>query len=104
MNIENYFISIEKRFQNIATYVEIDNRNYNTFSAEISLIFMAACSEFEVIAKEVCKKLSTEFSKISHPNIKNIEKVLINNIRNEVCSSVEITRYNVKIEPFAKWK
>ncbi len=78
MNYYNYLFALEAKFQTISAFVEIDERNYHTFSTEIALIFLASCSEFEVVAKELCEILEPGFkNRYSRANISNIADVVL---------------------------
>ncbi len=78
MNYYNYLFALEAKFQTISAFIEVDERNYHTFSTEISLIFLASCSEFEVVAKELCDTLESGFkNRYPRANISNIAEIIL---------------------------
>ena len=95
-----YFIALENDLIGSIPYVEIDKPNYTTFSINFGKLLLSICSEIDVIAKILCKKINNNScaKKIDHyrsellsayPNMPNIE--------------IEIPRYNLKIKPWEEW-
>lgn len=94
----SYFLALEADLKNLSRYIELHELNYSTFSIGLAQLFMAACSEIDVVLKQICellsgKKLSNmgEYSKII------VEKLPIREI------GVSIPIYNVTLFPFKKW-
>jgi len=97
----NYFLAIEDDLERLSRFVEIDQKNFECFSIEISRILLAAAAEVDVVCKQICKKLNP---KSTAKNIKNY--------RNEICANyptipdfeVVLIRYDLSIIPWEKWK
>ncbi|OOE41692.1 hypothetical protein BZG00_01610 [Salinivibrio kushneri] len=51
-----HFLSLEKDFVETVEYVELSDENALTYSIAYTKLYLAICSETDVIAKLVCKK------------------------------------------------
>ncbi|MFC6101504.1 hypothetical protein [Olivibacter domesticus] len=105
MNYYNYFFSLEDKFKEISSFVEVDERNYQTFSTEISLTFFATCSEFEVVAKELCEILHPGF-KAQYPraNIDNIADTILESYPTITDHVVDVLFFKKHFEPLKGWQ
>ncbi|MCY0977129.1 hypothetical protein PGH12_01575 [Chryseobacterium wangxinyae] len=105
MNYYNYLFALEAKFQLISSFVEVDERNYQTFSTEISLIFLASCSEFEVVAKELCEIFEPGF-KNGHPkaNISDIADVILRHCPTIIDHVVDIQFFDKHYLPLQGWR
>ena len=97
----NYFISLERDFENLARYVEPTTQNFHTFSIEIARLLLAASSEVDVISKRICKTITgnnrassiDKYREIIKPRFPFIEEVRI-----------FIPRYGLELNPWHNWK
>lgn len=48
-----YFLQLERELENIGRYIDLDKKNFRTFSFEILKLYQAICSEIDAIAKIV---------------------------------------------------
>jgi hypothetical protein len=53
----NYFKSIEADLEACSRYVEFTAANFHTYSVEFARIIMAAGSEIDTVAKELCRQI-----------------------------------------------
>ncbi len=53
----NYFLAIEDDLEKLSRYVDF-SRNDEAFSIEIARLFLSACSEVDVVLKQICKSLN----------------------------------------------
>lgn len=105
MNYYNYLFALEAKFQTISAFVEIYERNYHTFSTEIALIFLASCSEFEVVAKELCEILEPGFkNRYSRANISNIADVVIRYCPMIIDHVVDVQFFGKHYLPLQGWR
>lgn len=97
-NYWNYYLSLENRVIQTASYVAIDHDNYKTFSNEYALLMQAIGGELDSFFKEYCgfapedcKTIADYASKIlgDYPNIKS--------------QTITVVGTEVKICPFAGW-
>lgn len=98
-----YFLALESDLEKCSRYVEFSPSNYQTYSIEFARIIMAASSEFDTIAKEICKAINNQ----NASNI-NLYADIITNYRFQIpfnSYEVSIPRYNiVGFAPFEAWK
>lgn len=95
----NYFITLENDLVNISRYIELAEDNFSTYSIELEKLLFSACSDFEVVAKELALLMTD-----SKPN--NIEKIheFLSSHLHEIFSlEVGIDRYGIKLKPFEDW-
>ena len=52
----NYFLALESDLGKLARFVEPTEANFRTFSLEIVRLFLAACSEIDVVAKQSIRR------------------------------------------------
>lgn len=67
-----YFLQLERELENIGRYIDLDKKNFRTFSFEILKLYQAICSEIDAIAKIVAY-LTNNLSEYGGKNV-NIQK------------------------------
>lgn len=60
-NYWNYYRELEREFLETRKYVEVTKRNFSTYSLEYLKIFVATCSEIDVVGKAMAKFLYPTF-------------------------------------------
>ncbi len=55
-----YFLSLEKELINLSRYIQIDEKNYDTYSLELLKLYLSVSSEVDVVARLLCKKTDSE--------------------------------------------
>ncbi|MCM1508336.1 MAG: hypothetical protein NC177_14580 [Ruminococcus flavefaciens] len=109
---ENRFIKIywqqyrllEKRMIELSDYVEINPKNYATFSNQFISMYLMICSEIDSVADKFCCLLGVTDNKERFGINNKINKILekYNNLKNWKC----ITKFpfdKINIVPFAKF-
>ena len=97
----NYFLAIEDDLERLSRFVEIDQKNFNCFSIEISRILLAAAAEVDVVCKQICKNINPNSSAEN-----------INAYRDEICANypaipefeVVLSRFGLSLRPWENWK
>lgn len=56
----SYYLAFEQDLEKISRYIEFHESNYSTYSVELARILLAACSESDVLLKEICKLVEPE--------------------------------------------
>jgi len=97
-----YFCALEDDLAAARRYVEICEKNLDTYSIEFTHLLLAACSEFDVVAKIACNKIGTQRRKNESVNINYYRRVLLGHWPDLPRAVVEIT-YCVDIQPFLEW-
>ncbi|CAI3548293.1 hypothetical protein [Clostridium neonatale] len=94
-----YYLVLEDDFIKTTKYVQLNIRNYKTFSIEYTKQYQAICSEIDVLCKEICNSLGTTAG-----NFKEYTNVILGNF-NDITSKIINVGLNTKInlEPFKDW-
>lgn len=97
----SYLLSIERDLENLARFVEFDERNFSTFGIEIARLLLACGAEVDVVCKQVCAELNPTSSAAS-----------INAYRAELVGAypaiptfeVTIPRFGLTLHPWDEWQ
>lgn len=57
----NYYLSLERQFENSRRYISFDNANYSTYSIEYVQLLQAICSEIDVVGKVIAQYNNKDF-------------------------------------------
>ena len=101
MHYWEYFLAIEDDLAKTSRFVEFVKDNYKTFSIEFARIILASSSEFDVVAKEICKSISPQ------TNVKNINdyrNIILSKFPKYPSMEVIIPRFNIILNPWGEWK
>lgn len=96
----NYFLALEEDIERLARYVEFTEQNFNTYSMEITHMYLAACSEVDVVAKLLAKKIQPSSNPNRIDDYRNIINPVIDSLKNE---EVSIPRYGLTLTPWSNW-
>ena len=97
----NYFSALESDVERLARFVEFTSKNFDTYSVEIAHLFLAAASEVDVVARQLCSKMDGD------ANAQNMNKyrVVLRRCYPEMeASSVMIPRYGLNLRPWRNWR
>jgi len=97
----NYFIALESDVENLSRYIEFTTDNFPTYSIELSRMLLSVCSEFDVIAKILCKR---EYPQKKAENITDYCSILTNKIPALHNIKVFIPRHGLELTPLYNWK
>lgn len=95
-----HFLSLEKDFVETIEYVELDPENNSTFSVVYTKLLLSICSEIDVVAKLLCKSISTNSSA---SNIDGYRSEITNIYPNFHTVVSLIPRYGLQIKPWSSW-
>lgn len=95
-----HYLSIEEDFIKTNRYVEVDKRNFQTFSVEYVKLLQLIGSEFDVVSKEICRYYGYSNKK----NIYEYASIIIPNFT-EICSQKLMIKNNssIIIGPLSDW-
>lgn len=96
----NFFISLEHDLEEISRYIEFSENNFQTYSIELARLLLAASSEVDVVAKQLCKLLDPESTA---NDICNYRKVIISKCPNFPDEIIFIERYGLSSQPWLNW-
>lgn len=97
----NYFLALEKDVERMARFVEFAGKNFGTYSIEMAHLFLAAASEVDVVAKQLCSQIDAEANPC---NIEQYRPILRRNLPQLERSFVTIPRYGLTLEPWSNWQ
>ena len=96
----NFFLSLEKDLETLSRYVEFCDSNFKCYSIEMARILLAASSEVDVIAKQLCRKIDINSRADNIIRYRNKIKSAYPNLPN---FKVTIPRFGLKLTPWDKW-
>lgn len=97
----NYFLALESDVERLARFVEFRSDNFGAYSIEMAHLLLAAASEVDVVAKQLCIKMD------GTANAQNIERYreVLRHCHPEIESSfVTIPRYGLELRPWSNWQ
>ncbi|MFA0472646.1 hypothetical protein AB4564_19030 [Vibrio sp. 10N.222.51.E8] len=95
-----HFLSLEKDFIETVEYVELSENNNSTYSIAYTKLYLAICSEIDVVAKLVCKKVNLTSSAKNMNDYRAELKDAYPNFHTVECM---VPRYDLTIKPWSDW-
>lgn len=96
----NYFLALEKDLENLSRYVEFCRSNFKCHSLEMARILLAAASEVDIVAKQLCQKLNSGSTADNIHKYRNEIKTVYPNLPN---FKVTIPRFGLNLTPWSNW-
>ncbi|MFM9268614.1 hypothetical protein [Tychonema sp. BBK16] len=96
-----YFLSIESDFEKSLAFVELTQENFNTFSTEYVRILLSACSEVDVVMKQICLSLQPT---ARLRNIDDYREIIKSEFPHFARMKVFVPRYGRTLEPWIDWE
>jgi hypothetical protein len=97
----HYLLMLERDFNNTLQYVHLDDKNLNTYSLEFSKQLINISTEFETIAKMLCKEINGNTA----GNISQYKETIIHKFPKIWSTPVYIDKYNqMEFYPLKNWK
>jgi hypothetical protein len=97
----NYFLAIESDLEDVSRYIEFHEDNYKTYSIELAHLLLAASSEADVIAKQICNLVDAEKNA---DNIVQYREVIIYAFPSFSEERIYIPRYGLDSQPWINFK
>mgnify|MGYP005848418217 CR=1 FL=1 len=97
----NYFTAIEADVLRLSRFIELDKRNYRTYSIEIVRIYLSACSEVDVVSRQLVELVD---SNVRAENIRTYRDVLRPRFPVIERTKVRIPRHGLLLRPWSNWK
>ena len=94
-------MAIEGDIKKLSRYIEFDESNFKVYSIELSRLLLTACSEVDVVMKELCKLIDPN-SKAE--NINGYKRVIKEKLLYIVNGGVNCPLYGLTLFPWSKWK
>lgn len=97
----NYFLALESDLEAVSRYIEFDEQNYGTFSIELAHILLAAASEVDVIARQLCRAI---VPKSKAENIGDYLPIIVKAYPEFSDEEIFIPRYGLRSKPWENFK
>ncbi len=97
----NYFLALEADLERLSRFIEFTTQNFPTHSIQIAHLLLAASSEVDVIARQLCRRLDRAAKANS---IKKYRKVMRCAIPELEVSVVRLPRHGLELIPWQNWR
>ncbi len=97
----NYFLALETDIEHLSRYVEFTEENFSTYSLEIAHIYLACCSEVDVVAKLLCQQINHDSQA---GNIGEYREIITAAIPEIPQSLITIPRFGMELNPWQNWQ
>ena len=97
----SYFLALEADVENLSRYIEFTTGNFGAYSIEMSHILLAASSEVDVVAKQLCKQYVPEGKESNMDQYRNTLRKASHELENSV---VTLPRYGLTLTPWSNWQ
>jgi len=95
-----YFLAIEDDLVKCSRFVEFNQSNFGAYSIEFARILLASASEFDVVAKMICKEIKPNEAP---GNINEYRDLIIGDFPKFYSTEINIPRYALSFSPWAEW-
>jgi hypothetical protein len=96
-----YYMSLEDDLIEISGYVEICEENYDTFSTRLTRLLLAAASEVDVVAKQLCRQLEPT---VKHHNIDSYRSTISKHFPAITTLQLGIRWNPLRVMPWSAWR
>lgn len=96
-----YFLALERSFDTTTRYVEVDKRNFTTYSIEYARLLLAAASEVDVVCKMLCMRIEPE---TGAGRINQYQPVILGAYPELPTMQVTLPRYGLEFRPWEGWE
>lgn len=97
----NYFLTIEEDLYNLNRYVDFSKANDKTFSLEIARILLSACSEVDVVLKQLCLTIDKA---TSANTINQYHNLITTQISDFNSFKVIVPTHGLELQPWINWE
>lgn len=96
----NYYLALEQDMERISRFIEFDSAHLNVYSIEFTRIFLSACSEIDVLLKEMgVLKLGKWKGKTIH----DYRLMVQENFKELINERIYIHRFGFEYVPWESW-
>lgn len=101
VNYWQYYLSFEEDIDRLFRYIEPSEYNFSVYSVELTRLYLAICSEIDVLLKAYCKLLDAT----SNPSkISEYAKIIIPSKKDLCSETVNLQRFGLSMRPFSEWQ
>jgi len=87
-------------FERASRFVEISSDNFRTYSIEFTHLYLAAGSEIDVVAKQLCEKVKPS---VKAKNINQYRQTILSKYPGIETVKVVLRRYAIELVPWQNW-
>ena len=95
-----YFFALEADVNKLSRYVEFTERNYSTYSIEMVRLYLSICSEVDVVLKDLCKEISSDFNT---KNITDYRQIISDELKDFNNQEAICHRFGLSFTPWKSW-
>lgn len=100
-NYWQYYLSFEEDIDRLFRYIEPSEQNFSVYSVELTRLYLAICSEIDVLLKAYCKLLDAG----SNPSrINEYAEVVVSSKKGLCSQTVNFQRFGLSMTPFSEWE
>jgi len=96
----NYFLALEDDLDRASRFIEFSELNFPVYSIELVHLFLAACSEIDVVLKALCR---IKVPRRKHWTIDHYQEVVKKHFPELVNEEIQIPRFGLTLSPFENW-
>jgi len=95
-----YFLTLENDFLTTLKFVELDKKNFDTFSIEFSKLLLLIGAEFESVSKTLLKHVEPD---VTVGDILDIKAGLLKHFSRICENEVRVPKFKLSFFPFKDW-
>ncbi len=96
-----FFTAIENDTETLLRFIEPTEPNFSTYSLEICRVLFAACSECEIVLKEIARSYGREPERM---DIEALRKCIMEKLPDLASEKVFVPRYGLELDPWDNWR
>ncbi len=101
MQYWEYYCALESDFKQISRFIDFSDENLKTYSIELTRILLSACSELDVILKDICYLIDPS---LKPQKINDYRVIIRENLPEIINEKVSVGFHFFNVQPFKIWK
>lgn len=97
----NYFLALESDVERLSRFVEFTTHNFATYSIQIAHLLLAACSEVDVVAQQLCQRLDNASEADNINKYREVIRPMIPQLELQI---VTVPRHGLELTPWKNWQ
>lgn len=93
---------LEQELDEISVFIELSEKNFDTYSLKLMRLINSAISEFEVVAKVICLEINSDVN-VENIKISKIRDIIVKAYPNILETEVRVLDMNYVYQPFLDW-
>lgn len=101
MKYWEYYCALESDFKQISRFIDFSDENLETYSIELTRILLSACSELDVIFKDICFLINPS---LKPEKINDYRVIIRKNLNKIIDEKVNVGFHFFNVQPFKLWE